>query len=335
MLMIPAMETSSPDHLVSQPIVSVLLMTRNHAQYIKEAISSILMQRTDFPFEIIIGEDYSSDETLKICMELQTDNPDRIRVITATENVGITPNFLRLVARARGKYCALLEGDDYWTTEDKLAIQVARMEDNYDWVWCGSRTKNRAWCVPIKSTYDLHDHVRRYVFHTSSVMFRTGALRRYPRFPDMVGWISMAYIYLAQQGISGFINSTLSYYRHHPGGLWWGKSRSDQFEFTTRFTKVMDSHLGQQYHSELTAREFWIFQSLLQKNIAISILSQTTDNISLFCNWFPHLWRQSKTRTAQLILLLVSLPATTAAQKLFRVLAIRTRIRKTLDGLRN
>lgn len=330
MLMIPAVETSSPSLLVTQPVVSVILMTRNHSLYIEEAVSSILMQRTEFPIEIIIGEDYSDDDTLKICLELQRANPEHIRVISASENVGITPNFLRLVARARGKYCALLEGDDYWISKDKLSLQVSYMERNTEWVWCGSRTINRTWCMPTQATYDLYDHVKRYIFHTSSVLFRTNALTRYPRFPNMVGWISMVYIYLAQQGTSGFIDETLSYYRHHPGGLWWGKSTSDQFNLTTRFTATMRSHLSQELHPALTDREFWIFHNFLDRRIDGPIASQTARNLALFRKHIHHLWQQSKTKTTLLFLEIAIQPLTLAIKKTRRHLAIRTKLQKVL-----
>ena len=101
MLQIPAQETSQSAHLCTAPSVSVLMMTRNHQDYLEQAVQSVLSQDIDESFEILIGEDYSSDETLAIALDLQRRHPDLIRVISANSNVGITSNFLRLVAHAR------------------------------------------------------------------------------------------------------------------------------------------------------------------------------------------------------------------------------------------
>ncbi|MFM7312486.1 MAG: glycosyltransferase family 2 protein, partial [Cyanobium sp.] len=125
MLTIPALERSSPDRLPSEPSVSVLMMTRNHEAYLEQAVASVLEQDLQEPFEILIGEDHSADGTLALAFHLQLCHPESIRVLHAEGNVGITANFLRLVARARAPVVALLEGDDYWTDPAKLRLQLA------------------------------------------------------------------------------------------------------------------------------------------------------------------------------------------------------------------
>lgn len=117
---------------VPNPIVTVRTITYNHAPYIRECIESVLMQKTDFPFEYIIGEDFSSDGTREIVFEYAKKYPDKIRVITADQNFGMMPNVRRCALAVRGKYIALCEGDDYWTDPYKLQKQVDTMEAEPD-----------------------------------------------------------------------------------------------------------------------------------------------------------------------------------------------------------
>ena len=112
------------------PIVSVRSSVYNHAPYIRECIEGVLMQKTDFPFEYIIGEDFSTDGTREIVMEYAEKYPHIIRVLTADQNVGGKANGVRCIRSCRGKYIAICEGDDCWTDPGKLKRQVALLEEN-------------------------------------------------------------------------------------------------------------------------------------------------------------------------------------------------------------
>jgi len=112
----------------SQPLVTVRTSTYNHGPYIRECIEGVLAQKTDFPFELIIGEDFSTDGTREIVFEYAKKYPDIIRVITADYNVGAKANGRRCIQVARGKYMAICEGDDYWHDPDKLQRQVDILE---------------------------------------------------------------------------------------------------------------------------------------------------------------------------------------------------------------
>ena len=110
------------------PLVSVCVTTYNHEPYLAEALDAILAQRCDFGVEIILGEDCSSDNTLAICRVYAEKYPENITLIASTENVGWRANYRRCVEAARGKYIAFCDGDDYWCDENRLAEQVALME---------------------------------------------------------------------------------------------------------------------------------------------------------------------------------------------------------------
>lgn len=328
MLAVPAIEVSSPDQLVTSPAVSVLVMTRNHDQFVEQAVRSLLAQEAPFPFEILIGEDLSTDRTLDLCRSLQRQHPATIRLLHADRNVGITANFLRLLARARGKYCALLEGDDYWTRRDKLDVQFQLLEAHPEWAWCGSRTENRRLPVAPRPEYGLRDHSRRYIFHTSTLFFRRDALSRYPRFPDMIGWDSLLSVHLAQHGNSGFVDAETSYYRRHAGGLWWGRSRADQFGLTIQATEAMERHLGPGSTRDITAREFWIFRSLLQVDARDGVLTSVRENLSLLRRWATYLWRRSRSRTVAVLAAILLQPLTLAPARARFVMGLGSRLRR-------
>ncbi|GAA4853403.1 glycosyltransferase family 2 protein [Luteimonas vadosa] len=122
------LEVSDGAMLPQSPVVSVLMITYNHGEYLAEAIEGVLAQQCDFPFELIIGEDASADHTLQVALDYQRRYPGIVRVVHGPRNVGINANGLRVYQRARGKYLAFCEGDDFWCAPGKLAGQVALLE---------------------------------------------------------------------------------------------------------------------------------------------------------------------------------------------------------------
>jgi glycosyltransferase involved in cell wall biosynthesis len=116
------------------PLLSILCITYNHEKYISQSLDSFLMQKTEFPFEIVIGEDCSTDGTISILKEYQQQHPDVIKIITSSFNVGVVNNFRRAMKQCNGKYIAICEGDDYWTDNQKIQKQVEFLEKNPEFV---------------------------------------------------------------------------------------------------------------------------------------------------------------------------------------------------------
>jgi glycosyltransferase involved in cell wall biosynthesis len=112
------------------PLASVCMVTYNHEPYIAQAIEGALHQETDFPFEIVVGEDCSTDRTGDIVAQLQREHPDTVRVTTSSQNVGSCANNLRTERACRGEFVAYCEGDDYWHDPRKLQKQVAFLRAN-------------------------------------------------------------------------------------------------------------------------------------------------------------------------------------------------------------
>ena len=118
---------------MQKPFVSVKTISYNHEKFIAQCIEGIMMQKTNFPFEFIIGEDCSTDNTMKIIQEYADLYPDVIRVITSEKNVGWIENDHRTDSVCQGKYVAFCEGDDFWTDPYKLQKQVDFLEANPDY----------------------------------------------------------------------------------------------------------------------------------------------------------------------------------------------------------
>src|SRR5262245_39714091 len=100
--------------------VSVLIIAYNHERYLAQAIESVLAQKLSWPLELVIAEDCSTDRTREIVMDYARRYPDTIRPLFHEHNVGMSRNFQAGLEACTGKYIALLDGDDYWTSERKL-----------------------------------------------------------------------------------------------------------------------------------------------------------------------------------------------------------------------
>ena len=113
---------------MEKPMVSVLIVTYNQVSYIAEAIESILGQRTQYPYEIIVGDDASRDGTAQIVFDYASRYPGKISVVLQKQNAGATRNSYDIAQRARGKYLASCDGDDCWCDENRMQRQVDFLE---------------------------------------------------------------------------------------------------------------------------------------------------------------------------------------------------------------
>lgn len=111
-------------------LVSVCITAFNVAEYLPEAIAGVMMQKTTFPFELIIGEDKGTDNSREVCLKYKEKYPDRITLVFQEQNVGIIENDISIIKKSRGKYIAWCDGDDYWIDEQKLQKQFEIMENN-------------------------------------------------------------------------------------------------------------------------------------------------------------------------------------------------------------
>ena len=115
------------------------MLTYNQERYINEAIRSVMLQETNFPFELVIGNDASTDCTGTICADWQKKYPEQIVLFNRKKNLGLQQNFIQTYTRCRGQYIAICEGDDFWTDKRKLQIQADFLDTHPDYSTCFHR----------------------------------------------------------------------------------------------------------------------------------------------------------------------------------------------------
>lgn len=218
------------------PHVSVVLITFNHQPYVADALRSIFEQRTDFPVEVIISDDHSTDATPGIIDSFLANlaTPHTVRVLHRPANLGKRGmnNFVRTLGEAAGTYVALLEGDDYWTSRDKLATQARLLDTHPDVTLCGHRTDvvhvMKGNCVetrprPFTGTRFFEtEYVLRSgnIIHTSSFMFRRDPSGDLVRYLDNFECGDLPLLmYQAMQGKVGVLSECMSHYRRTGSGL--------------------------------------------------------------------------------------------------------------------
>lgn len=121
---------------MEQQLVTVCIITYNHENFIRQAIDGVLMQKTNFPFDIIVADDCSKDATTEILKEYQQKFPEKIKLILQQKNVGAAKNFVELISAPHSKYIAYFDGDDYWISENKLQKQIDFLEANKNYSLC-------------------------------------------------------------------------------------------------------------------------------------------------------------------------------------------------------
>jgi len=228
---------------MNDPLVSICCITYNHEQYIRDAIDGFLMQNTDFPFEICLGEDESNDGTREICQEYADKFPDKIRLFLRSRKDVIyingqatgRYNFIETLKECKGKYIALCDGDDYWTDPLKLQKQVDFMEASPNSSICfhpviirDDRYKGIKYSQEISLNWQMNFDtlLLSCYIHTSSVLFRHSTLNKIPTWLSNISQGDWAlFLLFSKKGNIGFINETMGVYRRHSKGLWTKQDR--------------------------------------------------------------------------------------------------------------
>jgi glycosyltransferase involved in cell wall biosynthesis len=229
------------------PRASVILTTYNHEPFIGQAIDSILAQKCDFPVEILITEDCSTDGTYEIIDRYARRDQDLIRTWRSPRNLNTNVVTNRAIAAASGEFIALLDGDDYWTDPAKLQKQVAFLEANPNLSMCFhdcaivgrnghaiSQSAFRQGAPAPRSSF--RDIARTNYIPGPSPMIRRAAAAPLPGWLDACAWGDWPlYLIAARHGAIGFMPDRMAAYRRHEGGYWTGMAAEQRFETTVMF----------------------------------------------------------------------------------------------------
>jgi RimJ/RimL family protein N-acetyltransferase/glycosyltransferase involved in cell wall biosynthesis len=213
----------------NKPLVSIFSMVFNHAPFLEKCLDSFLMQKCLFDFEIVIGEDFSKDNSREILQRYQNKYPGKFKLLLHEKNIGAVNNQNETLKACDGKYIALCEGDDYWTDPYKLQKQVDFLEANTDYSGCFCNTqyvdsegKEIGVCkrVPegmVKISFE--EMVQRFMLHTPSFIFRRSILNN--QILTFIGTTPAGDLPLTLQcclyGNIGFINENMVAYRTNVG----------------------------------------------------------------------------------------------------------------------
>ena len=231
--------------------VVVYMITYNHEKYIKKAIDSVLMQVTNFKFKLIIGEDCSTDNTLKICKKYKDLYPDKIELIKSEKNIGAAAN-ARMVYdacfKSGSKYIAMCEGDDYWTDPFKLQKQVDFLESNSEYVLCGHSinvvdsegTFKRLFSK--SGTYIRADLLKEHFISTLSAVF-VNKLGDLPSFEGAYNGDTMLFNFILGDKKAYVLPEVMGVQREHCGGVWSLKSSSFQLQHILQTYQILKDRI--------------------------------------------------------------------------------------------
>lgn len=266
------------NNISDKPLVSVRVATYNHEKWIVQCLESILMQRTSFPFEVIVGEDCSTDGTRAIVQDYATRFPDRIQALLHKTNLGGQKNSLLIQQACQGKYHAMIEGDDYWIDPLKLQKQVDFMEAHPEVSLCfhNALILNERLAAtrlffetPLKAILDFDDFAAQPV-PTASSMARADILATLPEWRLTIWCGDLLFrLWCLHHGPFAYLDSIMSVYRRHPDGLDAQRYRLDQkafsddvlftlreFDRETRFehSDVLRREIARKRHEQLRRR---------------------------------------------------------------------------------
>ena len=234
------------------PLVSIICLAYNHEKYIAKAIEGFLMQKTTFSFEVLVHDDASTDSTARIIQDFEKKYPEIIKPTYQIENQytqGVNIIFDLMIPKAKGKYLALCEGDDFWVSPFKLQMQFDAMEEHPEIDLCAHDVKaisarsGKAVEPAVKHKKSLTIFSIEEVivgeggfFGTNTLFFRKEVFDHPPNF-----YLKLPYDYTTQilgalRGGVLYLPECMSVYRFGVPGSWTSNARGSK-DFQNDFLK--------------------------------------------------------------------------------------------------
>ncbi|MBD2700676.1 glycosyltransferase [Spirosoma sp. BT702] len=214
----------------SSCLVSVNIITYNHGKYIEEAINGALMQKTTFPFELVICDDYSTDSTRAILNKYQRKYPDMVKLRFRNKNLGLKSNYFDNINACSGKYIAICEGDDYWTDENKLQKQINFLETNSEYSMCfhsglemheyeNLKSTSNIFSVVYEREYTGEEILSNWLIPTASVVFKKPSSLDFKYLEKFLFYDIILFLKLYENGKIFCLNDVMCVYRRHPNSV--------------------------------------------------------------------------------------------------------------------
>ena len=261
--------------------LSILLITYNQEKYIQECIDGLIIQNMPFEYEIIVADDFSTDNTLNIIKENLDKRKMNYQVLLSYQNLGIYKNYKRAYQACRGEYIAILEGDDYWTSPNRLSNHIAFLDNHRECVlsfneYISLYEETSKFIYPLveKSTNDFeyisaNDMASgNKIGNLSTCVFRHDILNKMEeKFFDMGFADWFLGLFLGQYGLLAKQKDVSSVYRKHSNGLWSGRVNDN---LNQRMLKLIDKYnecLNFKYNDEFTILKKRYNVSINKKNL--------------------------------------------------------------------
>lgn len=252
----------------SKPVISVAVVTYNHRAFIAEALESALGQKIQEPFEIVVADDASTDGTGDVVREIARRRPDIIRLLPSPKNLGALANGRRAFEACRGQFLAVLEGDDFWTSDSKLSKQLAYLRENPDCALCfhpvtfvdrDGQPTGQVYSMDLPDSVTLRDFLGHpwTPIHINSVLFRSSAFSR-PAWIERLAMGDWPLLALAlRHGKGGRLPDPMSVYRLHEEGIWTGRADAVKTQGHLEATRIMRHEIGPGFERELDQIEYF------------------------------------------------------------------------------
>lgn len=261
--------------------VSVLVLTYNQEKYVDDALQSVLHQRTDFSYEVVVGDDCSKDGTVKRLESWQKKYPEKVRILKSDKNQGLLPNFIRTFNSCKGQYVAICEGDDYWIDKEKLQRQADILDNNPQYNTCIHRVVNYYEDTNEKSLSNgnqkainnIVDLAKSNFITNVSAMFRAKLVNNLPDWFPTVGTYDYALHMLnAEDGDIYYMEKPMAIYRKHAGAIWSKNKVSSQLLLSMQVREPLLKHFQ--------SRNKEVFDTLLlsYKACAYALINHYDDN---------------------------------------------------------
>lgn len=265
------------------PLVSVCILTYQHARFIGRALEGALAQKTDFDYEVLIGEDESTDGTREVCREWARRHPEKIRLFERSRKDVVlidgrprgSYNLRATIYEARGEFVALCEGDDFWTDPGKLQCQVEYLRANPHCVGCfhdvslvdvDGQVLKSTYFQSEQTKFSQHDVLQNLMskYPTCSLLFRRNAFDPLPSWFLRRPCDLYLDLHLTSKGSLDFINRNMGAYRKHAGGIWSGQKEAHQLvELIIRYKLLLAEEFFLANYRELLLGKIDEFLGLL------------------------------------------------------------------------